>query len=150
MSLKSVFAVSAVFLLAGCAGEARLDVVPVRGKILLKTGSGEKIPMGGARLVLHPLEGKENFRALPVGRVAEDGSFKVGLYAQTDGAPEGEYVVTVRWLPQRKVKFKDFGQGNWDRGQDDRLRGKYSDPATSQLRVTVAEGKDLSIVVDAP
>ena len=63
-----------------------------------------------------------------------DGSFELTTYAMHDGAPEGEYRVTVTWpddsMPEDECECVDVLQ-------HDRLSGKYADPQTTSLLVTV-------------
>ena len=75
-----------------CAGCSRSGpaLYPVRGKVLF-----EGQPARGATLVLHPL-GNSGANAIePRAFVDRDGGFEVFTYAAGDGAPAGEYAVTV-------------------------------------------------------
>ncbi len=148
--MRLLFPVSALvtLLLFGC-GKRLPEVVPAGGRILLKKASGELVPMDGARLVLNPVAGEEPFEAFPVARANADGSFRLGTRATEDGAPEGDYVVTVEWKDRSKPKVDMMGKGEVDRGPD-KLSGVYSNRATSPLRATVASGKELAIVVPEP
>jgi hypothetical protein len=113
--------------LAGCKGEARVPVFPVTGQV--NTFDGE-IP-AGANVTLHaqsPVPGD----VAPVGKVQPDGSFQIGTYDVADGAPAGEYVVTVEW-------FKPVEQG---RGPNV-LPKKYSTPASSPVRVSVSAATNI-------
>lgn len=62
-----------------------------------------------------------------------DGKFSIGTYDKgpgADGAPQGSYVMTVQW-----------GAFNLMGGQysGDKFKGKYMDPAKSEIKVTVAD-----------
>jgi hypothetical protein len=71
----------------------------------------------------------------PTGEVREDGTFSLTTYKADDGAPAGEYVVTVIWL--EKPSGPRLGE---NRGlAKDRLEGRYSDPANPKLKATVSE-----------
>jgi len=61
----------------------------------------------------------------PRAEVKEDGSFAISTYGTEDGAPLGEYIVTITWE---------------DREIGDKLKGRYSDSKSSMLRATVKEG----------
>jgi hypothetical protein len=63
---------------------------PVRGKVLF-----EGQPARGATLVLHPLGNSGANAIMPRAFVDRDGGFEVFTYAAGDGAPAGEYAVTV-------------------------------------------------------
>ena len=67
--------------------------------------------------------------------VAPDGSFAVSTYDGGDGAPEGEYVLTVQW-------YKPVRQGNDLVGGPNVLPAKYASPRTSDVRITVAAGEN--------
>ena len=63
----------------------------------------------------------------PRAEVGADGWFDVNMYGNKDGAPAGEYIVTVIWE----------GEGGFDK-----LKGQYSDPTKSKLRASVKEGRN--------
>jgi hypothetical protein len=75
-----------------CAGCSRSGptLYPVRGTLLF-----EGQPARGATLVLHPLGNADPKAIKPRSFVERDGSFEVFTRAAGDGAPAGEYVVTV-------------------------------------------------------
>jgi hypothetical protein len=89
-----------VALSAGCGAKSRpepkgkLPLFPVTGKLLL---DGQ--PMVGATIIFNPTTAfppgapKQRPRAM----VDADGTFHVSTYANNDGAPAGEYKVTVSW-----------------------------------------------------
>jgi hypothetical protein len=89
-----------VALSAGCGAKSRpeikgkLPLFPVTGKLML-----DSQPMAGATILFHPTQefpagaAKQRPRAM----VDTDGTFHVSTYANDDGAPAGEYKVTVSW-----------------------------------------------------
>jgi hypothetical protein len=89
-----------VALSAGCGGKSRpemkgkLPLFPVTGKLML---DGQ--PMAGATILFFPTTAfpagaaKQRPRAI----VDTDGTFHVSTYANDDGAPAGDYKVTVSW-----------------------------------------------------
>jgi hypothetical protein len=84
----------ALLAVVGCgkkSGPERVAVVPVEGAI---TFTGQ--PMPGAMVVFHPKTPQPNVPA-PRAEINKDGVLKVSTYDGGDGAPEGEYVVTVQW-----------------------------------------------------
>lgn len=120
-------AVAAVLLLSlaalsGC-GEARVDVVPVSGKVSF----AGRAP-AGAQIVLHPVNRAEPSDVVPSGRVANDGSFTITAYQQGDGAPPGQYIATLQWY---RVDPKDGTPG------PNVIPEQYGSAATSPLKVTV-------------
>ncbi len=66
------------------------------------------------------------------------GEFVVSSYEPGDGAPAGEYLVSVTW-PEAVADGGDPESGG-DPG--DRLGGRYANPETSGLRVTIEEGSN--------
>ena len=114
----------------GCGEKplARVEVQPAEGKILWK---GQ--PLAGAMVILYP-EGEPNpsVRA-PRAQTGPDGTFRVGTYDLSDGAPEGQYVVTVVHAPMVK-RGGDVVPG------PNLLPKKYASPKTSDLRVQVVKG----------
>ena len=86
-------------------------------------------PTAGAVVILHPKEGS----AAPAARaeVKADGTFVAGTYAATDGAAEGDYLVTVEWF-KPVLKNDDYVMG------PNLVPKKYSAPQTSQIEIHVA------------
>jgi hypothetical protein len=85
-------------------------------------------PAAGATVFFYPVETDAEALA-PYGVTDANGSFTLTTYLTFDGAPAGEYVVTVRWPgPPRR--------GEDEQGPD-RLKGRYDNPKTSKLRATV-------------
>ena len=118
--------------LAGC-GEAkpqRATVFPAKGTITLK---GQ--PAHGAIISLHPKTPLPNGAPAPRANVDKDGSFAISTYDSGDGAPEGEYVLTVVW--NKLIK----------NGEDVRIGPnvippKYGSPNSSDLAVKIAPGEN--------
>lgn len=133
--------------LTGCGNDAKLAVTPVQGEILFQKKDGKTIPMAGARVIFHPTFEESKFPAFPVGKVKEDGSFSLGTYASEDGAPEGNYVVTVIWKKPKALKF-DFFVKNAE--GEDLLKGAYADAKRSSLRVKIQAGTAVKILVPQP
>jgi hypothetical protein len=132
-----LYMIFAVFLVAahGCSKSKdpnRLPVFPVNGHLSVK---GQ--PPSGAFIVLHP---KNGTATAPNGEVVRpravvnpDGSFAFGSYDSTDGAPSGEYAVTVEW--RRIVKSPE---GSPVLGPNV-VPPKYARPQSSPLAIKVAE-----------
>src|SRR3954469_7473388 len=128
---------SAMFLVTanGCSKSKdlnRLPVFPVNGRLSVKG----QVP-SGAFVVLHP---KKGTATAPNGEVVRpravvnpDGSFALGSYDSTDGAPSGEYAVTVEW--RRIVKSPE---GSPVLGPNV-VPPKYARPQSSPLAIKVAE-----------
>ena len=127
MKSLALFLVSVLALAqASCSsGEARKPTYPTVGKVVLPDGK----PAEHASVVLHPL-GDAAGVPRPHGKVGADGSYKLTTYDTDDGAPAGEYRVTVElWLG-----------GRGDEPPANRLNAKYSMPESSGLTATVGTG----------
>jgi hypothetical protein len=118
---------------SGC-GSGHPSCQPVRGEVFVLNG-GQRTPATGAVITFHPAAAAPN-TAKPTARVGEDGSYTLTTYDKDDGAQAGEYTVTVEWVPPRPPPPHKPTQTG------DRLKGRYSDPATSTIKYTVEKGKD--------
>ena len=119
----------------GCAGppDDRVPTQPATGRV---TVAGKAAP--GALVTLHPAGGGLH----PRGTAGADGTFTLSTYEQGDGAPAGDYRVTVVW-PDPDFKPRTPGEVEELRagGQaPDKLRGRYAGPESSGLTATVGPG----------
>jgi hypothetical protein len=112
--------------LAGCSDSGRVPVFPVQGQVLF-----DGKPATGAHVVFHPV-GKSGGGALrPAGQVDHDGKFTLTTFQSGDGAPEGEYAVTV-----------ELWESKNDNPAVNRLPGRYQQAKTSGLTAKVAPGEN--------
>jgi hypothetical protein len=117
-------AVTAVVLVGAASGcGSKKAVYPVHGMIL----DGKNKPAKGTVVVFHPVNGTATDK--PVGMVDDKGEFVLTTYKNGDGAPAGDYVVTITRPAVKRTPL--------DRDGGDLLRGRYSDPATSKIAFTV-------------
>jgi hypothetical protein len=101
--------------------ENQMPVHPVKGSV---TADGK--PAVAAFVLFTPVnESPDSKEPRPRAEVKDDGSFAISTYGAEDGAPLGEYIVTIVWE---------------DRDVGDKLHGRYCDSKTSTLRATVKEG----------
>ncbi|MBY0459121.1 MAG: metallophosphoesterase [Gemmataceae bacterium] len=110
------------------------ETFAVSGKVTL-----EGKPLTGATVAFHQFlkaEGKFADRYIHVcdGLTDDNGRFKLTTYSKNDGAPAGEYMVTV--VKTEKGGFVD-GEGP---AAKTILPEKYATPATTPLKATVKEG----------
>ena len=96
-------------------------------------------PATGALVVLHPVDDPSPAAIRPSGYVDEGGNVKLTSFisstrAMGDGAPVGEYVVTIVWLP---TDVKEHLSKHPNTPLPDKLKGRYSQPEKSTLRATV-------------
>lgn len=132
--------------LGGCGGSDRPLIVPVGGKIVYK---GE--PVEGAKVTFHPTG--ESPRK-PIGTTNANGEFRLTTFDTNDGAPPGEYVVTV-YKPQQRKEEAAMDPEEPDAAYDQAMRAvreldagkqmvettlpaKYADQETSTIERTVA------------
>ena len=102
---------------------------PVQGQAFF-----EGKPTAGALVFFHPLDGPDSQAPRPHGQVDQDGTFRLTTYRVNDGAPAGEYVVTIDW---RKTMP---GRGDGPSA----LPAKYGTAKQSPLRATIkAESNNL-------
>jgi hypothetical protein len=104
---------------------SRLSVSPVTGKMLV-----DGAPAEGASVILHPADPRMEIR--PRGAVGPDGTFKLTTYLPGDGAPAGDYRITVEWR-----KLVETPQGEPMPGPN-LLPAEWSKPETTIHKVTVA------------
>jgi hypothetical protein len=127
------FAVLAAVVLPACgcgrSGENHVAVHPVQGAIQFR---GQ--PMEGAFVALHPKSATDGVPT-PRATVAKDGTFTVTTYDGNDGAPEGDYVVTVQWYRPVRV-------GNDLVGGPNVLPAKYASVRTSDVQIRIAAGEN--------
>jgi hypothetical protein len=120
----------AVLSLSGCGGNG-IHTVPVSGKVMVQ---GQ--PAAGAQVVLHPVATQPEQTFSAIGKVQEDGTFKISAFGKDDGAPPGEYVATVQWF---KLVQTDGGAGPGPNV----IPRNYGDPATSPFKVSIKDGATL-------
>ncbi len=111
---------------AGCSDRSRQPVFPVEGQVLFQ---GK--PAAGAQVVFHPI-GKDGAGApRPSGQVDSTGKFLLTSYAAGDGAPPGDYEVTVeKWVSKN------------DNPAVNQLPRRYQQGKSSGLRATVKAGEN--------
>lgn len=112
---------------AGCGqGESRLPTHKVTGKVV-KNGAG--IP--NATVIFHAKNPPKDF-VKPRAISTVDGTFVLTTYESGDGAPVGEYEVTLeQWL-----------NDNPQVGATNRLPQKLGSPDTSGIKATVAANEN--------
>ena len=120
-------------MLLGCESErpAGPPVFPVQGELRF---DGE--PMTGASVTFHRTgEGAETGSYYPRATVDEQGVYRLSTFVSDDGAPAGDYVVTVYW-PDPKVVARD-PYGESEQLPPDLLRRRFATPEASNLRARI-------------
>jgi len=121
-------------LSASCQDGTRLPVFPASGQVLL---DGQ--PVANAQVTLHPL-GKKGPKAVrPTGQAGPGGKFQLSTYSREDGAPAGEYAVTVQLWLSNATSTSEEGDESYSSNQ---LPPRYGKPTTSGLKVRIQEGQN--------
>ena len=145
-SLRWLATLLLVALVLGCGAGGKPPAIPVKGKVMFKKDT----PAAGAMIVFHPLseEFERRIGGKPFAKVQEDGSFQLTTYQENDGAPEGEYGLSVDWRVKPK-NFLVFDSESSATGKQ-MLKDKYTNPQKPFLKVTVKKGEanDFLIEVD--
>ena len=133
-------------MIVGCSQreENRVAVYPVVGKLLV---AGK--PAQRAEITLHPLssEGKVDTTTpaakviRPFAIVESDGVFRPTTFKQGDGAPAGDYAITVRW-PSYTV---DAGE---EIAGPDQLKGQYGDRNKPVRKVSIKPAENELPTID--
>jgi hypothetical protein len=115
-----------------CSGSQSLN--PVTGKVIHKNQ-----PLAGALVTFHPKGSKDLKVERPTALTKEDGTFTVKT-GQKDGAPAGDYLVTIICsVPVNKKAGKAISLGSDDDAADV-LQGAYANVDTSKFPVTIKSG----------
>ena len=123
-----ILVVSAL-LVSGCNSRPEYqeaDVFPVSGSV-----SVDGKPAAGVVVVFHPQTDTGMTKGnKPYTTTGDDGTFQVTTYTTGDGAPAGEYIVTLIWPVNPRGPSPD------------RLKGRYAKPENSSITVTIQEGEN--------
>jgi len=124
-----------VVLGAGCEKPAPQNkpVYPVHGSAVF---NGK--PPVGATVIFNPLP-LDRMATPSRGMVKADGSFQLSTYGSEDGAPEGEYAVTLYWPGKRTGKKAESED---EEIPPDQLGNRYFDAASSKIKVQVKAGEN--------
>ena len=87
-------------------------------------------PVGGVTVFLYSTDPNETEPTRPYATTNPDGTFTLTTTALNDGAPAGEYIVTVIYEPLDSPLSRP-------KGKPPAIDKKFSDPKTSPLRAKV-------------
>ena len=116
----------AALVLPACGGGAP-KLYPVRGKVLYL-----EQPAEGAIVVFQPKNSRPD-SPMPSGTVGADGSFTLRTHPHGEGAPAGDYVVLVTWLPPNARDQEN---------PKNKLPDRYGTATDSPLSATVKAGSN--------
>lgn len=112
-----------------------MTTFPVAGQVLV---DGKPAVRAEVRLIPKtPLKDPLNRSIEPYGFVEEDGMFHISTYRENDGAPVGEYAITVAW-PVITV------EGGEETFGPDRFQNRYKHPSSP---VTIFRVEDVSNLI---
>ena len=139
MSFRCLLLMSVV-VFCGCGGEEpfRKSTSPVKGKVTVDGVA----PGAVIQIQCNPVGGLDP--AHPTASSTEtdpEGNFQIATYNSGDGVPAGEYTLTFAW--------QEFNLLSRQYSGPDKLNDRYSDPATSTIKLTVKEGEELDMGVIA-
>lgn len=112
----------------GC-GDGRPTCYPVHGQVTAPDGK----PAAGALVVFHPISPPAGPTLAHTATADEAGRFAVTTFDSGDGAPAGEYVLTVIWNTPKKTLMDQ---------EKDRLNGRYANKDASKLKFTIEKKSD--------
>jgi hypothetical protein len=128
----AIIYVASVCIIAGCSSTPKGPICyPVRGKV---TSKGRPLPE--AMIVLHRIGGDVEGNQKPLAYSGISGNFSFTTFKQNDGAPPGEYAITV------ELQGLQTGGEEPVRSGPNILPPKYAKPGTSGLKCTIVEGEN--------
>ena len=129
--LVLLFMIFAVTL--GCGGNEsafRKATSPATGTVTV-----DGLPPGtGVQIQCHPMAAADtDHPSVSATETDPAGKFAISTYESGDGLPAGEYTLTFTW--------QEFNVMSRSYSGEDQLNGRYSDPQTSTIKLTVKEGE---------
>lgn len=117
--------------LTGCSKPPRAECFPVRGQV-----TRDGTPLADVMVVLHPLFEPALAFSRPLAHSGPDGKFALMTYETADGAPAGEYAITLELRDLRPSGEEMIRDGK------NLLPPRYAQPSTTPLRFTVKAGEN--------
>lgn len=130
----------------GCGEESSfkspVPVFPASGKILYQ---GK--PLAGVILIFHPADVNQKIKSQAT--TGDDGKFVATTFKTADGAPEGDYTITLVVPSNESDSAREDAAIERKSRKEGQVRfpPKYQNPATSSLKVKVTKNQpDLGIL----
>ena len=128
------YCLALVIAVFGCSGQLKPPAAePVMGSV---TQKGK--PAAGIVVKFHPQFEMGRVKFTPSGETGQDGKFILNTGAAGNGAPRGDYIVTLE-----KPRIVSDRQNSGIETEVDDLKGKYSDPSKSEWKVTIKSGDNV-------
>lgn len=136
-------ALMALFVLVGCSGEEKVVTLPVTGKVMFK----KTTPAAGALVVFHPVDEafEKKIGGKPLATVKDDGTFTLTTKEENDGAPAGDYNVTVVWHKKGNAKMSLTSEGG---SGPNVLNAKYGNPKSAVFKFSVKNGDKNEFMIE--
>lgn len=135
MNLIREFSILAVLIgllvFPGCSGSQGPECFPVAGRV-----SYRGKPVAEAMIVLHRIGGDVEGGQKPLAYTGADGTFNLTTTNHNDGAPLGEYVITVELRALKTVGEETVRSG------PNLLPAKYAQSESSGLKYTIVPGEN--------
>ena len=133
-----ILAAGAAAVLAGCGGESGPVCHPVRGQV---RWNGQ--PLAEALVVFHPPVGGPAI-SKPFAQTDSQGKFSLTTLQSGDGAPAGEYAITVELRELRQVGEEAVRDGR------NLLPARFASPQESGLHHVVVVGENVVPPLEIP
>jgi hypothetical protein len=134
-----VTAFVATCALSGCGGPMGPICAPVKGTVKYK---GK--PLAEAMVVLHRLGGDIEGNQKPMATTDANGAFTLTTFNQNDGAPPGDYAITIELRAPKMVGEEIVRDG------PNLLPPRYAKPESSGVKYTVVEGDNQVPTIEIP
>jgi hypothetical protein len=132
ISNRSLFLVGGylvLLLLNSCSSKDGVKLYPVHGKVMFNDK-----PTEGALVTLYAQNPASKMSQVPTAYVKADGTFAIGTLEPEDGAPAGDYKVSILWFPpDARARSAEGG------AVANLLPANYGSPTTSGLQIQVKE-----------
>jgi len=115
--------------LVGCSGPKGPVCAPVKGAV---TRGGK--PLAEAMVVLHRVGGDVEGHQKPMAYTDTSGNFILTTFKHNDGAPPGDYAITVELRALQTIGEETTRTG------PNTLPPKYAKPESSGIKYTVVDG----------
>jgi hypothetical protein len=129
-----LLALAPVFLSVSCSNGGS-SLYPASGKV-----NYQGQPAAGAQVTFHPKDAKNELTAVrPSGVAKDDGTYTLTT-GPDQGAPAGDYVVTVTLFQEVNAKKGKAMSTDMNTPTEDKLKGAYADRTKSQITRQIKSG----------